>query len=82
MTGKTILRRGLQICNRARVKMASRADHIRVFSSQLKNKYGMGKIFPESIHTIEACQTFRPEGQDVCLGKDNVHLTVAGIAGV
>jgi hypothetical protein len=82
MTGKTILRRGLQIGHCARVEMAFGASQIGMFPGQLKNKYGVSEIIPKSIHTIVARQTIRPEGQDMRLGEDNVHLTVAGIAGV
>ena len=81
MTGETILRRGLQVCYRARVEMASCASHIRVFPGQLKNKFGVSEIVSEPVHTIVARQTIRPEGQEVCLGEANVHLTVATIAG-
>ena len=82
MTRKTILRRRLQIQNRARIEMTFCTSHISMFSIQLKNKSGVFEIIPVSVHTIMTGEAIRPEGQDMRLGEDNVHLTVAGLAGV
>ena len=79
MTRETILRRRLQIRNGTRIEVAFRACHISVFAIQLKCKSGMFEITAKSIHAIVTRETICPEGQDVCLGETNVHLTVATV---
>ena len=42
----------------------------------------MIEIITIFIHAIVTDQAIRPKGQDMRLGEDNIHLTVAGLAGV
>ena len=82
MTCKTILRRRLQIRNGARIKMTFRASSFGVFAIQLKREGGMVEIFPKPIHTVVTRKAIRPKRQDMCLGKNNIHLTMATVTGL
>ncbi len=42
----------------------------------------MIEVVAVTVDAIMAGQTIRPERQDMCLGEDNIHLTVAVVAGV
>jgi hypothetical protein len=42
----------------------------------------MIEIIAIFIHAVMTGETIRPEGQGMCLSEDNVHLTVATVAGV
>ncbi len=53
-----------------------------MFPLQLKNKSRVIEIISISIHAIVTGEAIRPERQDMRLGESNVHLTVAGLAGV
>jgi len=82
MTGETILRRGLQIQHATSIQMTFRASYICMFASQIKCEYGMVEIISELIHSIMTGKAICPEGQGMRLGEDNVHFTVAVLAGV
>jgi len=82
MARETILRRGLQIRNGARIEMTFCASHIGMFPVQLKYKNRMGKVIAEFVHAIVTGKTICPESQDMRLGKDNIHLTVTTVAGL
>ena len=81
MTGITICRRVREIGKSTSVGVTLRADHVRVFAGQLEGKV-VFEVFPEPIHAIVAIET----GITICKrmreGKDRVHRTVAGLAGV
>ena len=81
MTCKTILRRRLQIRNGARTKMTFRAGSFGMFAIQPKLEDGMVEIFPKPIHAVVTRKAIRPKRQDMCLGKNNIHLTVATVTG-
>jgi hypothetical protein len=62
--------------------MAFRADRLCVLPRQLEIEVDMAEIISISIHAIVASETVCPEGQEMSLGEGNIHLTVAGLAGV
>ena len=82
MTGETILRYRLQIHDTAGIEVTLCAIGFGMFASQLKRELIMIKVVAVAINTIMAGQTICPERQDMCLGEDNIHLTVAAVAGV
>ena len=82
VAGETILRRGLQIQHATSIQMTFCASYICMPASQIKYEYGLVEIISKHIHSIVTGKAIRPEGQGMCLGKDNVHFAVAVLAGV
>ena len=81
MTRETILRRRLQIRNRARIEMTFRAGQSGVFTIEFENKSGVGEVIAKFVHAVVTGKAIRPKRQDMCLGEDNIHLTVATVTG-
>lgn len=81
VAGITILRRGLQICEGARIEVALCTRHAGVSAVKFEDKNGVGKIASKPVHTVVAGKTIHPKGQDMSLGEDNIHLTVTTVAG-
>ena len=82
MTCQTILWSGLQVRDRARVEMTLRADHLCMFATQSKFETSVIEIIPVAIHSVVARKAVRAEGKEMGLGEGNIHLTMAGLAGV
>ncbi|PIV27197.1 MAG: hypothetical protein COS37_03215 [Anaerolineae bacterium CG03_land_8_20_14_0_80_58_20] len=82
MAGITILRRGLQIYNRARLKMAFCTFDLGVFSIQFEVKYSVHKAFSKYIHPIMAGETIRPKGKRVRDCKPSINLAMATFASI
>ena len=82
MTGNTILRGGLQVRDLARIEVALRTDHVRMFACQLECKPIMVEIISIAVDTIMTGEAVRAEGEEVGLGEGNVDLAVAGLTGV
>ena len=82
MTRETILWSRLQVCDCARIEVAFRADRFCMLTRQLKCKLVVIEIISIAIHSIVADETVRAECEEMCLGKGNVHLAVAVLAGV
>ena len=82
MARETILRRRLQIRNGARIEMTFRARQSGVFTIEFENKSGVGEVIAEFIHAVMTGKAIRSKRQDMCLGEDNIHLTVTTVAGL
>lgn len=82
MAGVAILRRRLQIYNCARIEVAVCATCFCMFPDQLKRKGIVIEVIAITVHAVMAGKALRPEGEGMCLGEGNVHLTVTGLAGV
>ena len=82
MAGDAIVRDGLQVGNGAGIEMTICAGHVDMFACQLKCEFIVIEIIPEAVRAIMAGETIRAKGKLMRLGEGNVHLTVAGFAGV
>jgi len=80
MTGIAVLRCSCKISKLTRVKVTLDTGHFPVLPCQFKLGNIMIESFAESVHPIVTVEAGRSVGQDMCPGKDSVHLTVAGIA--
>ena len=82
MTRETILGCGLQVNHATRIKVTFCAGCFNMLPSQLKCGLIMIEVIAVTIDTIMARETICPKGEDVCLGEDNIHIAVTGLAGV
>lgn len=82
MTGVAILRGGSQVADFACVDMTQAAIHLCVFARQWKSETVVVEGVAVGIDTIMAGKTVRAESDEMNLGVDKVHFTVAGQAGV
>lgn len=78
----TILRRRLKRREIMRVEVAPRAGNIGMFAAEFERVSIVTEIIAKAVHAVVAGETIHPEVERVCLGEDNVHLTVATVAGV
>jgi hypothetical protein len=82
MTGETILRRGLQVCDGTCIQMTIGTDHIHVFANQLKSEVIVFEAFTITIYTIVTSETACTKCKDMGLGEGQVYLDVAVLAGI
>jgi hypothetical protein len=82
VTGEAVLRKRLQVCNGTRVEVTLCAVHRGMFPSQLEGELVVVEVISVAVCAIVAGETIRAEGKQMRLGEGNVHLTVAGLAGV
>jgi len=80
VAGIAILGCGLKVSQTAGIFMTGDTLHFSMSASQLKVEGIMTEIFSKYIYTVVTIQTGCAKGLDMCLGKDGVHLTVAGVA--
>ena len=76
----TILRGCCEIDKLTRVYVTLLAGWFPVFSYQLELEIIVVEARAKPIYSIVAVKTCYPVGQEVRLGKDSIHLTVAGLA--
>lgn len=62
--------------------MTFRARQSGVFAVKFENKSGVGEVLPKFIHAVVTGKTVFAKGEDMRLGKDDIHLTVTIIAGL
>ena len=82
MTGIAVLQCHCEITQPARVDMALYTDKTNMLASDFERENIMIEFFSQAVHAIMAIETNRTKGQCVRGHEPQIHLTVAGIAGV
>ncbi len=82
MAGVTVGGRYLEISQVARIDMTLHTDHTPVLPCQFEGSNVVIELFSEPVDPIVASQAGRAKRQEMRLGKDRVHLAVAGITRV
>ena len=81
VAGVAVLRCRLQVCDGARIEMAFCTSDISMLAFQFES-IGIVIEIIEAIYTIMARHTVGSIGEHMSLGEGNVHVAVAGLAGV